>query len=342
MLKQEELYDHINYWNAAKKNDVTLYFFCADDIDLKRRAVKGWVLDDQLGWVLHKATWPDYVYDLAKGNASKERKAKLIRKDKRLSFLNEIRSHYKWHTHNILMDGLAWLLPETDIGGQWQDLQRMLERHTAVLIKPDRGTWGIGISKVWKTGDGSYSLETAEGEMNSGISAKEAFDIAAAYADGRVLLIQQMLELLPIEQSLLDLRLMVGKDRCNQWQVLQSYLSISRPGSFVTNWHQGGSDRDVIPGLIAAGVEKAAAERVFVQAKEAAVNVAAKLEQSYNVRMFEMGLDFAIDTNLRVWLLEANGWPEKGMVEHDQDHIPRVYSCVIDYALYLWNQQHRV
>ena len=336
LSRQEPDYDHIKYAAAAAASGVPLYFLSSEDIDLEQRTIQGWVLSVENGWALRDMPWPDYVYNLAKGNAGKEEKAKVVKADSRLSWLNEVRSHRKWHTHKLLRDQFSYMLPETVLGKSWLDLQSMLERHPAVLTKPDKGTWGSGISKIWRSSDNLFCLSTSSDEEWSGFSLEQAFTRASEFARGRRLVIQQALKLLPIGQCLSDLRLMMGKDKKNQWQVLQWYIRTGRPGSFVTNWHQGGNYVDVIPGLLSAGVQPEVATDLFAQAKRVAVRVAIALEKRHAGNMVELGLDFAFDIDLRLWLLEANGWPDKGHVEHDPDVIPRVYSCVIDYAIFLW------
>lgn len=336
LAKQESQYDYTKYSEAARSAGLLIYFFCSRDIDLKLGDIKGWALCSEQGWVLRDMPWPDYVYNLAKGNAGKEDRAKLIKADLRLNWLNDVRSHRKWHTHKILRDNFSYLLPETVLGKSCLDLQSMLERYPVVLTKPDKGTWGSGISKIWHGGNSLYCLKTASDEEESGLTIEEAYIRASEFARGRKLVIQQALKLLPIGQSLSDLRLMMGKSRSNQWQVLQWYIRTGRPGAFVTNWHQGGNYVDVIPGLLLAGVEPEVADELFAKAKQAAVCVAADLERRHEGHMVELGLDFAFDTDLRLWLLEANGWPDKGHVAHDHDDVPRVYSSVIDYAIFLW------
>ena len=336
LARQEPQYDYIKYSEAAQETGILLYFFCTADIDLELRTIKGWAIGGEQGWVRSDMPWPDYVYNLAKGNAGKEEKARLVKADSRLSWLNEVRSHRKWRTHIILRDQFPYLLPDTILGKSYLDLRNMLERYPAVLTKPDKGTWGSGISRIWRGGDNLFCLRTSSDEEWSGLSIEQAFTRASEFARGGKLVIQQALNLLPIGQSLSDLRLMMGKDKNNQWQVLQWYIRTGRPGSFVTNWHQGGNYVDVIPGLLSAGVQPEVASQLFAQAKRAAVHVAVALEKCHAGHMVELGLDFAFDIDQRLWLLEANGWPDKGHVEHDHDVVPRVYSCVIDYAIFLW------
>ncbi len=339
LSRQEPPYDYIKYAEAAKDRGIPLYCFCANDMDLKTGTVQGWSMDVAGNWVYQDVPWPDFVYNMAKGKAGKTKKAKAIKADKRLNWLNEIRSHPKWRTHRVLRDEFNWLLPETIRGRQPEDLRRILKRYQAVMTKPDKGTWGSGICRIWREADGSCSLRSSYGDHETKLSVEDAFSSAQHIARGRSLIIQQALNLLKIESGVADLRLMMGRDRLGQWQVVQWYIRIGKPGSLVSNWHRGGSYMDVVPGLVAAGLARQRANELFSAACRAAVQVAGCLEQAYSGHMAELGLDFAFDTDLRMWLIEANGWPNKGHVEHETDPIPKVYSCIIDYALSLWKRQ---
>jgi hypothetical protein len=339
LSRQEEQYDCLQYALAARAANVPLYVFQAADMDLETGTVKGWTLDPDGQWQYGNVPWPDFVYDLAKGEAGKRERAMQINADPRIKRLNEVKTFGKWPTHRALVGDFPHLLPDTVLGRTAADLELMLTRHAAVLTKPSGGTWGLGISKIWREADGSYTLQASHNdEQETGLSLADAFARAKEVAGGRRMVIQQAIDLLKTDGEVMDLRLMMGKDSQGMWQVLQWYIRIGRSGAFVTNWHSGGSYVDVLPGLVSAGVAPEQAAALFHQARQVAQQVAAKLEQAQTGRMVEVGLNFAFDRNLRLWMIEANGWPSKGEVIHEQDPIPRIYSCVIDYALSLWDR----
>lgn len=329
------------YARAAQQHDAYLYFFTASDIDLRRPSIWGWSWVDG-DWIYSQQPWPHLVYDQAQDLARTERqKVRRVRRSKKLVWLTAKQGLPKWLTHQIIAADrqLAALLPEAQLIKEANDLAGIARRHKAVLVKPNYGSQGKGICRLWHRQDGTYGLQYSEGKRSRvGLSLRQAYRRIVRYARTQRLVAEQQIALLRVGNSLTDMRIHMGRDRQGNWLPLQTHMRIGKEGFFVTNWSRGAQEVHLLEGLAMAGLNANQMRQLLAQIYATSVRVAQVLEAGRG-RMVEIGLDLALDIELQLWFIEANSLPGKYIDDQESNLIPPHYASVIDYAVYLAHER---
>jgi glutathione synthase/RimK-type ligase-like ATP-grasp enzyme len=346
LAEQQDLYDARMYALAAQHSGIYVYFFRRKDIDFTKRSIRGWVPHPDGRWVYQAVPWPNVYYDQVKiaslNNTRAYRKLHRLLNNSSIP-LNPVNLLAKWKCHLALSQfpDTSELLPETILCQDTRSLKKMLTKHQVILAKPDAGSRGEGICRIWRSDEGRYNIHLAEEDTPEQLRhLQEIYLLCTVYAGRQKVLLQQEIPLARAsEDERCDMRISVAKNRQGTWEVTQSYLRAGRPGKFITNWSQGARCVTLQEGLTLIGIPLDSIEQAKTNIFATAVRVATRLEQSLG-RMAEMGIDLALDNSHRLWLLEANATPNKGSQPDDTwDPVPKIFKNVLEYAQYLWERE---
>ena len=192
----------------------------------------------------------------------------------------------------------------------------MLGTHTLVYIKPDRGTYGIGVVSVEQlhsqnadadeTPTTSYKLRY-EQKTEIFTSLESLHKSLSTLFQGQTYLIQQGIDLLSHKGNPFDLRVLTQKSPSGQWVSTGIIGRVAANNKIITNHHSGGVVRHYKP-LMTEHMTAEEAENIRRELNMLGVNVAAQLQKSYP-NLKEIGLDVAIDGRWNIWILEVNTKP---------------------------------
>ena len=152
-------------------------------------------------------------------------------------------------------------------------------------------------------------------------------------------LVQQWINLAGNDGRPCDIRVHLHKDGTGQWRLGGMGVREAAAGKITSNVHSGGKVHEVIPYLSHRfGEEKASA--MAQQCERLAFVGAEHLEQTKNERLNELGFDFGIDVEGRIWLIEVNIKPGRHTIRtlYGAAGAKRCLQAQIDYARYLLNQ----
>lgn len=223
----------------------------------------------------------------------------------------------KWAKTKILQKnkGLASYVPPTR-EYSFEALQEMLGTYSLVYIKPDRGTYGIGVMSVeqihppitdeTETSDPSYKLRY-EQETRVFTSVENLHKEVGKLSRGQPYLIQQGIHLLTYKGRPFDLRVLTQKSPSGQWVTTGIIGRVAAKNKIITNHHSGGTVQHYKP-LMLGHMTAQEAENIRKELHTLGVNVAAQLQKSYP-NLKEIGLDVAIDERWNIWILEVNTKP---------------------------------
>lgn len=339
----ETNYEAEIYAKAALQRNVTLYYFAVDDIKGKdkHKMMWGWSFVGQR-WTYGRVAWPHLVFDQVIDPEGPEKIAvSQLRHSSDFMWLSPRNGLPKWLTHRILArsKNLAILLPEERRLRSVADLTLMLKRHDSVLIKPNHGSRGRGITKIWREPGGAYSLQhSGEAEKTKGLKPRMAYELARSYAKEQHLVVSQQIPLLRRGNCLTDIRIIMGKDSQGSWLPMLNLMRVGKEGSFVTNWSMGAEEVPLKQGLLSARLAEAQVDLLIARLLMTSLTLAQALEAARG-NLVEIGLDLAFDINLRLWFIEANACPGKDA--KDSNNIPPHFASVIDGALHLWNTRQK-
>jgi hypothetical protein len=130
------------------------------------------------------------------------------------------------------------------------------------------------------------------------------------------------------------------KDGHGQWaSTVASGIRLAQPGMLVTNCVRGAEWLQFPNGLAQFIGDRPNNEAILAKIMDTSVLVLERLEEALGP-MGEVGLDFALDQDLRLWLLEANAKPSKEPNDYRPGGpIQDKHLLIMEYARYLWEKK---
>jgi hypothetical protein len=146
-------------------------------------------------------------------------------------------------------------------------------------------------------------------------------------------LIQQGISLQRVNGQKLDFRIHTNKNRNGIWQTTAMAGKIAGKGSVTTHIHSGGIVKTMSE-IYPNPHERQEAIKLLT---EAAITISQVIDLKIDGLIGEIGFDFGIDHDHKIWLFEANSRPGRTIFEHPNlkgdDALSRELSLA--YAVYL-------
>lgn len=304
--------------DACQKQGAYVYFFTPDLIGSNTTQLQGWVYSD--GW--HRMTLP--IADVINNRLTSR---KLENKPSVQHFMKEVKSRFRTSIFNekfldktevfdALKSDAALLryLPESHLLRNFSMLKTMCSRHQVVFLKPVRGSLGKGIIRIAKTPDNHYNVyyTTINGTRKQTFSSlHKLFSSISGKMKTTRYQIQQGLSLIENNKRPVDFRALVQKNDTGKWNVTSVVARIAGDQHFVSNLARGGSLSTVKDAVVKSVVSPQTKMEAQAKLHKAALEIAKGVDAHIPAHFGELGIDLALDTNGRVWLLEVNSKPSK-------------------------------
>ncbi|MDP4097896.1 YheC/YheD family protein [Paenibacillus sp. P96] len=303
---------------ACGKQGAFVYFFTPEHISGNASRVEGWVYSN--GW--RKATLP--AADVVNNRLTSR---KLENKPSVQHFMKEVKSRYGSHVFNEKFldkhevfdalkgsSALRRYLPESHLLENFAVFKRMCGLYSQVFIKPVRGSLGKGIIRINKNADGSFTMLTT----TTGTPLKQTYpNVTKMFAglSGKMrstrFQIQQGLTLIHHNMRPVDFRALVQKNSSGAWSVTSVVARIAGGSHFVSNLARGGTLSTVKDAVAKTTLSATAKANAPNKLKAAALQIAAGIDHTIPAHFGELGIDLAIDSSGRIWLIEVNSKPSK-------------------------------
>ncbi|MBW7452610.1 YheC/YheD family protein [Paenibacillus sepulcri] len=234
----------------------------------------------------------------------------------------------KWAKTNSLVksEEMRDSIPTTK---KWssETLRSMLNEYKMVYVKPDQGTFGSGVIRVEKL-ENHYTYQLGTRIRNfSGFEAMAAS--LQTVIKSRTYLVQRGIHLLKHKGRRFDIRVMVQKNDRHEWESTGIIGRLSHPSKIVTNYHSGGTPM-TIERLMQSHLTKVQTRNLKSRLRKLGVSVARQLQNDYP-RLKELGVDVAVDTSFKPWILEVNTLPDPFLFRKLPDK--RVFRKIYRYGL---------
>ncbi|GGG74840.1 YheC/YheD family endospore coat-associated protein [Paenibacillus radicis (ex Gao et al. 2016)] len=294
-----------------------VYFFTPNHIGSNTDSVEGWVYAD--GWRRTTVPAPDIV-----NNRLTSRK--LENKANVQHFLKEIKQKHgttvfnekfldKTEVFDALKkdNSLSRYLPESHLLRNYTTLKAMSSRYDNVFLKPVRGSLGKGIIRVSKAEGAGYQALFA---TTAGSRRQQFPNLLKLYATISTKMktvryqIQQGLQLIEIQKRPVDFRALVQKNKTGKWSITSIVARTAGSQHFVSNLARGGTLSKVGEAVAKSNLTAGKAD-ASSRLQQAALLIAKGIENQIPAHFGELGIDLALDTSGRVWLLEVNSKPSK-------------------------------
>ncbi|MFK4302591.1 MULTISPECIES: YheC/YheD family protein [unclassified Paenibacillus] len=198
----------------------------------------------------------------------------------------------------------AVYIPETCLYSEDQ-LRMMLRRQAFVFIKPVKGGGGIGVMRVAR-GRREYTCTRMERTYRFSSFGELAVGIGKLRLQ-RPYLIQQGILLATIQGRPVDYRVKVVKVG-QKWVFRSVVARHARPGLVITNLCKGGT---LMKGMDA--LRKIYPRQVATRKRREIVNLTQRCIPVLEKRfpgIGQLGFDYGLDPNGRIWILEVNTRPQ--------------------------------
>ncbi|HWO94818.1 MAG TPA: YheC/YheD family protein [Bacillus sp. (in: firmicutes)] len=327
---------------AAKSTGGYAFLFGAHHINWELGTIKGYFYTGD-GWIQKEIPLPDVVYDRLPNRRTENH-------DLFTQVKARLQSEYlipwynpgffnKWDIYQQLQENTSTkpFLPETYQSPSADLIGSLLEKHHGIFFKPMNGSLGKGIFEVtYSPSSESYHCRYHDGEKN----------IMRQFSHLPVLLshifqeqsrndyiVQQRIPLIHFQDRPLDFRVHTNKNEHSDWQVTAMAAKVAGKGSITTHLNNGGMIKtieEIFPSAERCHEIKKQLEHISLLISEA-------IEQGTDGFIGEIGFDFGVDTNGKVWLFEANSKPGRSIFTHPKlfEHDKLTRELPLAYGIYL-------
>jgi glutathione synthase/RimK-type ligase-like ATP-grasp enzyme len=330
------LHRFLHYRELARKEGFDdLILFTPASVDLLQHRIDAYRYENQT-WQPYTVPFPTICHDMGYYvDKQTIRKVKAIKNHPKLPFVGySLGSKLTIQQHLAKSPRLSpYLLPTIPL----QDAkasQNLIQRHQTVMIKPVNGKGGQGIIRL-STKNKGYWIEK-NGEQPFALFPTELADWLKKLQTKDSYLLQPWIDIRNKEGNVFDIRVLVQKNRLGEWQLTGMGVREATDGKITSNLKSGGNAYPV-RSYLTAQYGKDLAQMMNDKLIELSEFIPSYLEQSYNKRFVEFGLDLAADRKGQIWIIEVNIKPGKTLYGRiaDQKAAEECWQAPIQYASYL-------
>ncbi|WP_373230419.1 YheC/YheD family protein [Cohnella sp.] len=240
----------------------------------------------------------------------------------------------KWAKTDVLLADplLKEYVPKTRIFKR-ATVEQMLQQYEMIYVKPIYGTFGNGVIRIEKNSGAARPYFFQSGEHKYSFATFDAMYLKLLQIKKKkAYLCQQGIHLLEYSGRRYDLRVMVQKNPRLHWEATGMIGRLGHPRKIITNYHAGGTPMPVTK-LLKDSLSPQHTESYQSKLRDLGVNIAKTMEVKFP-RIKEIGIDVAVDRNLKPWILEVNTLPDPFLFKKlpDRTIFRRIYSYAIAYG----------
>ncbi|RNA67987.1 YheC/YheD family protein [Alteribacter keqinensis] len=313
------------YAKMMEKIGGVIYFFATDQINYRKKQIKGYVYNKST------STWDEKVFPFPGVIYRKVSVSKELEKKMKGKILNSYRFN-KYEFWKMLKDHdkIAKHLPETTNEITKSRLDDLLRNYDTVILKHTKKKLGYGIYLITREKD-NYIVTKNLTYDSICISNDEMVEFLEKHKDNSIF--QQFISLKTYENRKIDYRLIFTKDVKEKWECKGILGWLGAVGGFTIHTLVETNGRtleemlkiqfDYTPEQIARKKE----EMIKIGKK-----VAVALDATEHLYM-DFGLDFGLDENEKIWIFEANVHQQllSPLYLDDYDMFEQIIECVIRY-----------
>lgn len=338
-LTKQRIKIYKNYLIDYKHLNGLILLFTSDGIDVKNKLINGYAFNPK------EHEWEEGIFPFPSVVFLRKPIKEVIRKKLTGLIGNKFfNSHVfnKWEMWEWLSDHeqIRKYLPETVLGENIENVQRLIDAHQETFIKPKAGMQGSGIFQLSKVGQ-EYNLTYRIKDKNI-ITVLDNWQAVENYLKSEISLknyiVQQRIPLLTKDNRVMDVRVIVGKNHNGDWIVPGMVTKFGEIDSIVSNISSGGSAQKVWKSLcdIFQNDFKKAFKK-YMEIEKLAITCCKVLE-SKGLHLGYIGIDIGMDENHNLWLIEINNRSPDMTIALDAEDYQLYYkikSAPLHYAKWL-------
>lgn len=314
---------------------IKIYTFTPSSINWDQRNIVGlhYVKD-----ALKKEAFPfpQVVYNRCYGAEYRllRRIEKRIGKNKCFNHVN----HFDKQDVYTLLSGteLNQYLPET-LPFDEDNLDDLLDRHRVIYLKPTLGNRGRGVYRIEVTDAGEIHIsQNYFAPMiicrDRDLYRKEVQRLIKS----KTYIVQEGIACKQVKKRNFDIRVLMQRNRTGLWGVTNFISRKAHYGCFNTSLCASVAPTEEVLSHLYSSSD---AGNVLQSLVDVSLKTAAHIEDEGGYHLAEFSVDFAIDSNDKIWIIELNGDPQRTLFK-DLKHYQDVYRNPIRYARFLLSESH--
>lgn len=213
----------------------------------------------------------------------------------------------KWTKNNVLLENelLQPYLPHMQLLTK-QTLLEMLSFYPILYLKPDNGMKGKGIIRLTQQ-DAQFIVQTSDTNITIPTFEQLTHYLKRLIKDHKYL-IQQGIPLLSYDEQPIDFRVLLQRPY-DEWVYAGLVGKLGEKNAITTNFASGGQAvrfREIIMQTLHMPYEEI--KNLRDELKRISLLISDQLTSSY-AGLRELGIDYAIDTEGKIWIIEVNTTP---------------------------------
>ncbi len=321
-----------------------LYYFSLNQVKLKEQKITGYYWNGRYKrWYSQDFPLPDILY--IRGGIDKRYPQTFTELCNTVNRNNgKIITHQrfnKWQLYQILSKDpdMNKFLPLTRTVNKADDIKKMLEDHKVVYLKSHIGRKGENVLRVESLSGGSYRYSCFKNDLLTvkTVSQFESLlEVVKVFFSGKKFLIQQAIPLISYQDRLIDMRAELQRNGKGGVEIVGISVRLGSPGSPVTTHGNAIRFDDFFINKMRYSKKKMEAFRSSVH--KFLFSIYECIERNCG-EYAEIGIDFAIDTNEKIWFIEANSQSTKVSLNkaYGKGALFRNHKNILEYARYLFN-----
>jgi hypothetical protein len=288
-------------------------------------------------WTQRVLPFPQAVYNRCynKSIASIRRLERVIGRGKCFNIINWFN---KWEVYNFLRQSyLKRYVPDTFLLDE-VDIAELIRVNKLLYIKPCYGNQGNSVYRLELKENGEIHISLHS--LAPSFICRKGEDIRhklGSFLGSDSYIVQKGVQSSRINQQYYDIRALVQKDISGRWRVSNRACRVAYELYFNTTVYQTILDADeILARLFPLRVMK---EIALEAIDEVSVNAALVLE-SHVAGLGELSVDFVLDREMKLWIIEINGKPQKTIYQDmkNSKSADLVYRRPLEYSYYLSRQ----
>ena len=134
-------------------------------------------------------------------------------------------------------------------------------------------------------------------------------------------IVQRGLRLAHLNGGPFDIRVLLQKSVRNHWTVQSMVARVAQPGNVISNLADGGQIMNPRRAIAAVFGPSIKPSFMTLRIRRIAKAAALAIEKEIGFEFAEMGMDLAVDTSARIWIIEANSRPGRQTNETGQTRV---------------------
>ncbi len=350
LLKQEAGPRILKTVEASEKEQMKLFYFNGSCVDVERQTIDGVYLDRKRGiWKTKTFEYPDVIYNRGGGAiftsaSEKARKFREQMEEKNIPSINYLRGFNKLDLYSILKknEKLREYLPFTKRVRSVKVLDDFFAKESAGFIKAFNGRKGEQVIKVEKTGPFFTYRYYKEGLFTgrSG-STKQLYEDVKEVLGNKPFLIQTAIDLMRYNNRVTDMRAELQRNGEKELEVVAICSRVSQVGSPITTHSESFPYDEFLKEKLQFSHE---AFEVADRKIEAFLTDCYEALEGHYGPVGELGIDFALDRNGKVWFIESNAHSAKVSVvkAYEEDVVEKVFENPLRYGKRLVYEKHGI